>query len=65
MLCALVITIRRKQFQVLWTVIRRVVIPMVNNLTLIKQSPNHLLHHQPVLAHVAVPVSAGMIGPQN
>ena len=65
MLAALVVSVRREQLKVLRTVIRRHMVPMMDDLTATQRAANHLLHHETVLPHIAVTVSLGMVGAKH
>lgn len=62
---ALVLPVRAEQLKVLGTVVLRIPVSMMDNLTGLKQAAKLLLHHQPMLPHVAMAVSVRVIRPQH
>jgi hypothetical protein len=65
MLAALVFRVRRKELQVLRTVVRRVVVPVMHNLSRKQEASQHPLHHQSVLAYVPMVVRLRVIRSQH
>ena len=61
MLAVFVGRVRRKQLQILRSIILRVVVPMVNHLAGNQEPTEHLLHYQTVLPHVPVAISVRML----
>lgn len=60
-LCALVVSIRREQFQILQPIIQTVAVPMMDNFGRQKIPTDVPLHHEPMLANVAMPVCLWML----
>ena len=65
MLSFLVRPVAVKQFEILDAVVRRVVVPMVDDLIRRQMPPNVRLHHKPMLSNVTVSITARVVGAKH
>ena len=65
MLGALVLSVRREQLKIPRAVIRRHMVPVMHDLAREKVAPDHLLHHEPMLPNVPMPVGVRVVRRQH